>query len=193
LKYNLRATEAPPTMNPATHPAIPNTLSLFKAAELARQGKYREAEAMLGDAANPPEDPVLLHALATVVTQQGDYERARRLWRLLQTRQPGHREAKRMLAAIETWEERPVWVRFAPAGAAALLVFGVALWALSSPRGKPALAGRSAGITQVAPTISVRAAALSPVAVTPVAPNKLAPEPTPVVMFKVSPAKPAKN
>jgi negative regulator of sigma E activity len=180
-------------MTPATHPAIPNTLSLFKAGELARQGMYREAEALLGGAANPPEDPVLLHALAAVVTQQGDYERARRLWRLLQTRQPGHREAERMLAAIETWEERPAWVRFAPAGAAALLVLGVTLWALSSSGGKRAPVNTSAGVTQVAPTVPVRAVAVSPVAVVPAAQKSVTPEPAPVVMFKVAPAKPAKK
>jgi hypothetical protein len=38
-----------------------------------------------------------LHARATVVTRQGDTGRAARLWRLLQTRQPGHREAEKML------------------------------------------------------------------------------------------------
>ncbi|MEY4487940.1 MAG: hypothetical protein RIQ79_448 [Verrucomicrobiota bacterium] len=177
-------------MTPATHTAIPNTLSLFKAGELARQGMYREAEALLGGAANPPEDPVLLHALATVVTQQGDYERARRLWRLLQTRQPGHREAEKMLAAIETWEERPTWVRFAPAGAAALLVLGVVLWATAG--GKPTPTSPSVAVTPLPPTAPVRVTSMPPVPPPP-ASKPTPPEPPPVVMFKVAPAKPAKK
>jgi len=193
-------------MTPSTQPAaIPHTLRLFKAEELAGQGLYREAESLLADGGNPPEDPVLLHALATVVTRQGDTGRAARLWRLLQIRQPGHREAEKMLAAIETWEGRPTWVRFAPAGAAALLVLGLVLWATSGSR--PAA---SPAYTTTPPAPAVRpttATSASPTRVTPVAPlpgqparpfpaapaTTPPPEEAPIVMFKVAPAKPAKK
>jgi hypothetical protein len=185
-------------MNPAEPPAaIPHTLRIFKAEALSRQGLHREAEALLGGVANPPDDPVLLHALATVVTRQGDHERSRRLWRLLQTRQPGHREAERMLLAIETWEERPAWVRFAPAGAAALLVLGLAIWALFSP-GQSRREPSATAATPVAPLpASTRVTAVAPLPVVTPAPyppstEPAAPEAAPVVLFRVAPAKPAK-
>jgi hypothetical protein len=198
-------------MTPATQPAaIPHTLRLFKAEELAGEGRYREAEALLSDGGHPPEDPVLLHALATVVTRQGDTDRATRLWRLLQTRQPGHREAGKMLAAIETWQERPTWVRFAPASAAALLVLGLVLWAVSASRPAatpaPAYAGSSAAPlttapaqARPAPVPATRVTAVAPLPAQPARPTLPVttttppPEEAPMVMFKVAPAKPAKK
>lgn len=194
----------------ATQPAaIPHTLRLFKAQELAGQGLYREAEALLAVGGTPPEDPVLLHALATVVTRQGDTERAVRLWRLLQTRQPGHREAEKMLAAIETWEERPTWVKFAPAGAAAVLVIGLVLWVVSASRpaaNTPAYATTPAASAPAASAPQVARPAPAPVRATNVAPlpaqparpvastaTPPPPEEVPMVMFKVAPAKPAKK
>ncbi len=186
-------------MTPAAQPAaIPHTLRLFKAEELAGQGLYREAEALLSDGSNPPEDPVLLHALATVVTRQGDTARATRLWRLLQSRQPGHREAEKMLAAIETWQERPTWVRFAPAGAAALLVLGIVLWAVSASRPAATPAYATTPPAPAAPTAATtRVTAVAPLPAQPVksaaAPSVPPPEEAPMVMFKVAPAKPAKK
>jgi len=191
-------------MNPATQPSIPHTLRLFKAEALAQQGLHREAESLLGGTSNPPEDPVLLHALATVVTQQGDFERAARLWRLLQARQPGHREAERMLAAIETWEERPVWVKFAPGAAAALLALGLALWLW--PSSAPASASSQASVAptanlaSVSPTqvVTVRPLPGAYVPLAPVTPLPAATQPAtedvpPVVLFKVAPPKPARK
>lgn len=189
-------------MNPAQTPAaIPHTLRLFKAEELAGQGLFREAEALLANGGGqPPEDPVLLHALAVVVTRQGDYERARRLWRLLQSRQPGHREAEAMLTAIDTWEERPTWVRFAPAAAAALVVFVLALvlWP-SGPSTAPTAATPTTppgyATAPVTPTLVTGVTPLAKVTPTPVpaAAQKPPQEEPPVVMFKLTPAKPAKK
>ncbi len=197
-------------MNTPTPSAIPHALRLLKAEELTRRGQFREAEALLGGGdAQPPDDVLLLHGLATVVTRQGDYLRARRLWRLLQHRQPGHREAERMLAALECWEERPLWVRFAPAASVALLVLGGSIWlwqgsataetAASSTSATPVRVVSPAPAAPVAPASPVYAAPVAPVAparqasqqqwAQPVAQE----EPAPAVLFKMPPSKPAKR
>lgn len=204
-------------MNISATTAIPHALRLLKAEELTRRGQFREAEALLGGGdTQPPDDVLLLHGLATVVTRQGDYLRARRLWRLLQHRQPGHREAERMLAALECWEERPLWVRLAPAASVALLVLGGSLWLWQGSATAETAAPAKAPTTETAPTRVVRPTPVAPVApaspvyaapVAPVAPARQAPtppqqqwaqpvaqeEPAPAVLFKMPPSKPAKR
>lgn len=107
--------------DPAEAP-IASSLRLIKAQRLARQGKLRAAQTVLAAAGTLPDNPVELHALAALVTSEGDYPRALRLWRLLLQREPGHAEARRMLASIELWLSRPAWVRFIPAGSVVLLL-----------------------------------------------------------------------
>jgi hypothetical protein len=106
--------------------------------ELAQQGRFKEAEALLAPQDAPPEDTTALHALAAVVTQAGDFSRALGLWRRLLQREPGHAEARDMIATIETWTSRPAWFRFLPlgAGAAAVLLVSGVWWA--STRSAPA-------------------------------------------------------
>ena len=82
---------------PSTAPIL-TSLRLLKALDLARRGKIKAAQAVLENEGAPPENPVELHALAALVTREGDYLRALRLWRLLLEREPGHYEAKRMIA-----------------------------------------------------------------------------------------------
>lgn len=117
---------------PSTAPIL-TSLRLLKALDLARRGKIKAAQAVLENEGAPPENPVELHALAALVTREGDYLRALRLWRLLLEREPGHYEAKRMIASIELWISRPAWVRLVPAGAVALaVVIALVAWALST-------------------------------------------------------------
>lgn len=116
------------------------SLNLAHALDLARRGEYRAAQRALSANGEPPDNATALHAYAAVITATGDYPRALHFWRLLQTRDPRHPEAGRMIAAIELWQSRPPWYRFIPAGAAAALVLIVAIvgWsALSSPTPKP--------------------------------------------------------
>jgi hypothetical protein len=103
------------------------TLRLAKALALSRQGKISEAQALLAGDRTIPEGVAELHALAALVTSQGDYLRAAKLWELLLQREPGHVEAQRMIAAIELWLSRPAWVRFLPYGIGAL-VLGLIGW-----------------------------------------------------------------
>lgn len=174
-------------MNPLEPSAVSHALLLLKAEQLTNQGRFREAEALFGgDDVRPPDDPLMLHGLAAVVTRSGDYLRARRLWRLLQHRQPGHREAERMLAALDCWEGRPRWVRLAPGASAALLVMTAAIWfwhAQTAPR--PATAPNPAHATAVAP------AQPAPTGATP--PPQPAEETAPPIKFKMPPAKPTKR
>lgn len=181
-------------MNTLESSAVSHALLLLKAEQLTNQGHFRDAEALFGgDDVRPPEDPLLLHGLATVVTRSGDYLRARRLWRLLQHRVPGHREAERMLAALDCWEERPLWVRLAPAASAALLVMVVGIWfwqAQTEPHAPMATAP-----VQATP---VHSSTASPVPRVQPTPTRAATPPPPVeetappVKFKM-PAKPAKR
>jgi hypothetical protein len=122
------------------------SLHLVKALALARHGKIRDAELLLAAEGTVPEDSLALEAYAALVTTQGDYTRALRLWRLLLQREPAHAEARRMVDAIELWESRPAWFSFLPIGAAILavvLIAGGLMWALSdspapAPRPRPA-------------------------------------------------------
>ena len=112
----------------------------MKALSLARRGKTRAAQSVLAADGRLPEDPVELHALAALVTSEGDYPRAVRLWRMLLDREPGHREAQRMIAAIELWLSRPPWVRYVPIGAAVLLVV-ILILAIAGSAGRQPRAG----------------------------------------------------
>lgn len=162
--------------SPADSTAIPDTLRLLKARELAAQGRLREAEAFLGGADAPSADPALLQSLAVIVTQQGDYPRARRLWRQLLQARPGDPEAERMIEAIETWQARPAWIGHLPAAAACGLIVLLALvfW----PRGGETSVPVTVEPLVVVPVEPVRP---EPVATAP-APRPVlrAPQPAPV-------------
>jgi hypothetical protein len=153
------------------------SLNLARALDLARRGEYRAAQRALSANGEPPENATALHAYAAVITATGDYPRALHFWRLLQTRDPGHPEARRMIAAIELWQSRPWWYRFVPAAAALALVLVVAAVAWSAfsttpPKPKPAAAPLPARYS--APTAS------------PVSPVRPAvSEPLPTVQFKL--------
>jgi hypothetical protein len=119
-------------MNKSPEAPILSCLRLLKVLNLSRRGKMRAAQSLLAAEETSPENLVELHALAALVTSDGDYPRALRLWRLLLERDPRHAEAKKMIASIELWVSRPPWVRYVPAGAAALLVAIVIAVALFS-------------------------------------------------------------
>ena len=108
---------------------IETTLRLTQALNLARRGRLRDAEAAITGGGGVPQDAVALHALAALATAGGDLRRALQLWRLLLQRDPAHRDARRMIAAIELWLARPPWMVFVPwlAGAGFLVVFVVIL------------------------------------------------------------------
>lgn len=181
---------------PATaQAAIPDTLRILRARELADKGRLREAEAGLAGADSSSADPALLHTLAVVVTRQGDYARARRLWRQLAQLRSGDPEIEGMIEAIEIWQERPAWIAYVPHVAAAALSLLLAL--LFWPRadaGRPEQA-RPAFVEPIA-TVPV-----TPVATAPVQPvrNTLpslpppavrpTPEPMPMVTFELPPAR----
>jgi negative regulator of sigma E activity len=109
-------------MNGSPATPILTCLRLLKALSLSRRGKMKAAQSLLVAEETAPENLIELHALAALVTTEGDYPRALRLWRLLLDHDPRHAEAKRMIASIELWTSRPPWVRYVPAGAVALIV-----------------------------------------------------------------------
>lgn len=160
-------------MKETSEGSIALSLRLIKAAELARQSRFKEAQSLLSPGNTPPEDPTTLHALAAIVTQAGDYPRALGLWQQLLQRDPKHREASEMIVAIETWTSRPAWFRFLPVGAgvAALLIAGIAWWAFSRPSSPP-----SAGSPTSASTLLIQPA---PAPVKPSPPASVRATPTP--------------
>lgn len=123
-------------MNKSPEAPILSCLRLMKALALARRGRMRAAQSLLVAEETSPENLIELHALAALVTSEGDYPRALRLWRMLLDRDPRHAEAKRMIASIELWISRPPWVRFVPAGAVALIVL-IAVAVLAFSGGSP--------------------------------------------------------
>lgn len=167
-------------MPEAPESAISTSLRLTKALGLARQGKFQPAEQLLAPGQAIPASTIELHALAALVTHQGDYERALALWRMLLQRQPDHPEARRMIPMIELWVNRPAWHRFVPLGAGvavSAVLFTVVLWlfgAFSSPAAPkpvapPATAAGSPTVTPAPakPPTTAPAPAPTPIRVTP--------------------------
>jgi Flp pilus assembly protein TadD len=107
---------------------LETTLRLLQVQQLLRAGKGRDALAMLAPSGVAPADPILLHAYAALVTSTGDYWQALALWRKLAEIAPSNPESWRMIAAIELWLRRPVWVRwFWPAATMAAALLAVLL------------------------------------------------------------------
>lgn len=109
---------------------LETALRLLQAQQLARRGRLREAMAVVAPGGVPPADDTSLQTFAALATGAGDYRTALPLWRLLLEREPGHREARRMIEAIELWLARPLWMRWVGIAAAvlgALVVVGVLL------------------------------------------------------------------
>jgi hypothetical protein len=128
-------------MADSTESTLATSLRLTKALSLARQGKLKPAQLLLApENGVPPTSTTELHALAALVTHEGDYPRALRLWRLLQQRQPDHPEARRMIPMIEVWMSRPSWYRFMPwiAATAGVGVCVLLLWVFGAFRSQPA-------------------------------------------------------
>jgi len=61
-----------------------------RAAELARSGRFLEAEGLLSPNGRESSDPKELDLLARIYAQQRRYRRARRLWELALKRSPGN-------------------------------------------------------------------------------------------------------
>jgi hypothetical protein len=110
--------------------AISLSLRMSKAMALARAGRLQEAQKVVADERTIPDDLLALHALAALVTSEGDHLRALKLWEVILQRDPAHAEAKRMIAAIELWIMRPSWYRHLPwiGAVAALLIVALILW-----------------------------------------------------------------
>jgi hypothetical protein len=155
---------------------ISTSLRLTKALQLARCGKMQAAQMILATTGALPDNSVELHALAALVTSEGDYPRALRLWRLLLQREPNHVEARRMIASIELWMSRPAWFRFIPAGAVVLLIMILVLILLLAVSG-PSTAAKPAALPR-ATASTVRSAE---------------PSPAPVAMPKVTVPEPRKG
>jgi len=154
---------------------------MAKAMALARRGKWRDAEVAITDGSSDLSDPVALHAVAALVTSEGDYVRALKLWEQLLSLDPNHEEARRMVPAIELWLSRPSWAAYFPyiAGGVATLIVGLFLYfALSGPAYVP--------VQHTIPT------AVNPVETT--APQTIvAPTPIPVVSFPTAGSPPARR
>lgn len=124
-------------MNSTPEAPILSCLRLLKALHLSRRGKMRAAQALLAAEETTPQNLIELHALAALVTSEGDFPRALRLWRLLLEREPRHVEARRMIDSIELWLSRPPWVRYVPAGAVGLGLAVVVMVVVFSLSGSP--------------------------------------------------------
>lgn len=92
--------------------SLETVLRQLQAQQLARRGRLREAMAVLAPGGVPPADNTNLQAYAALATGAGDHRTALPLWRLLLERDPQSREARRMIAAIELWQQRPAWMKW---------------------------------------------------------------------------------
>ena len=72
-----------------------------RAAELARSGRYLEAEALLCRRAELPSNPKDLDLLARIAAQQKQYDRAGDLWNKALARAPGEESFLQALKALQ--------------------------------------------------------------------------------------------
>jgi hypothetical protein len=167
------------------------SLRLSKAMALARRGKWRDAEVAITDGNTEMTDPVALHAVAALVTSEGDYVRALKLWEQLQRIDPSNEEARRMVPAIELWLSRPGWAPYFPyiAGTVVAVFLGLFLYfTLSGPAYVPVQhAPRGAITSPVTNTASGSAIASGSQGSAAVETTAAAPTPIPVVSFPVAP------
>jgi hypothetical protein len=80
-----------------------------RAAELARFGRYREAEGLLSRCGQEPSDPNEIDLLARISARQRHYRRARCLWEIALKRSPGNADYERAIKrtrAEERWQAR---------------------------------------------------------------------------------------
>ncbi len=161
-------------------------LQLSRALAYAQRRQWTEAERVLSDRA-VPEHPLTLEALAAVVTSEGDYERALRLWERLLQFDPNHIQARRMIAAIELWLTRPSWAGYVPYGLGAAVI-GILVMVFSIFFSEPQLpqkknghlpAGVNAPLVATDPGNPVYAAPVQPT------PAVVAPTPVPPINFSL--------
>lgn len=162
---------------------------MAKAMALARRGKWRDAEVAITDGNTDLSDPVALQAVAALVTSEGDYVRALKLWEQLQRIDSNNEEARRMIPAIELWLSRPGWAPYFPYIAGTILVFFVALFlyfTMSGPAYVPVHHAPSGAITS--PVANTSSAVSSSASSSTANDSLMAPTPAPVVSFPVAPA-----
>ena len=180
-------------MSNTANPSLLASLRLSKAMMLARRGKWREAEVAITNGNTEFTDAYTLEAVAALVTSEGDYVRALKLWEQLQRLDPDNTEARRMVPAIELWLTRPGWAPYFPyiVGTLAAAVLAIFLYiTLSGPAYVPIhhpAAVSSANPVENGGALNASSAANSP-KVEPVA----APTPIPIVSFPTA-ATPAKK
>jgi hypothetical protein len=160
--------------------SIAISLRMAKAMSLARSGKIREAQSLIAGDRTIPDHPLALHALASLVTSEGDYLRALKLWELLLQREPHHAEARRMVDSIELWLSRPAWMRYWPLAASTLVAVIAAaifwVFAASGPRSAPGTPARPTP-TEASPFTASPRPTQPPVRATPTPALKSSPPP----------------
>ena len=72
-----------------------------RAADLARSGRYVEAEALLSPKGEFPSSPKEIDLLARIAARQRDYDRAEELWKRAIAMTPGRESFPETLAALE--------------------------------------------------------------------------------------------
>lgn len=72
-----------------------------RAADLARSGRYLEAEALLSPRGELPSNPKEIDLLARLAALQKDYDRAEELWKRAIAMTPGRESFPEALAALE--------------------------------------------------------------------------------------------
>ncbi|XVQ09341.1 hypothetical protein ACQP1W_43540 [Spirillospora sp. CA-255316] len=150
---------------PEPEPAVREVV-LAQARELARAGRYAEAEELLDGPWNEGgRDVAALDLKARIHAQQGRLDEADRCWAEVAERSPGHRaaaEGRRRIAAVREraatggFTGRALTARFALRAAAAvvaLLAFVMLadLWADGGPRSEPSAAPSAAVPSAAAP------------------------------------------
>lgn len=115
-----------------------------RAAELARSGRYLEAEGLLSPNGWESSDPKELDLLARISAQQGRYGRARRLWEAALQRCPGNADYQRAIERARNAErlqaifQKGAMLALLGLATAALII---AVWTAFLRRSPPAQGG----------------------------------------------------
>jgi Flp pilus assembly protein TadD len=85
---------------------------LHRAAELARSGRFQEAETALSEITPPDEQrPAVLDLLARIRAQQGRLREAEALWTRANALQPENEAYRAALQRQSMLQRRPLWLR----------------------------------------------------------------------------------
>ena len=107
-------------------------LRLARATDMAKSGRFLEAESLLHPLGGKPEGARELDLLARIALRRWRLEKARRFWEAAMRAEPANEQYVKCLKKLNQWEEKAkCWAKIAGIG---LVAFAVAILVILSVR-----------------------------------------------------------